>query len=227
MNQGGKLLMVVTSAKAMGVHRTGLWLEEFAAPYLLFLQAGFEVVVASPLGGEAPIDPRSVAVGQPAAWQKAAEVLKQTRKLSEVEREVFDAIILPGGHGPMVDLAKDEALAALLQRADVDGWVIGAVCHGPAGLVRAQKEDCTPLVAGRRLTGFTNAEERMVQLEEAVPFLLENRLKELGAHYEHSKPWEAFVVRDGSWVTGQNPQSSEAFAKEVIVAVKENICVEC
>ena len=127
----------------------------------------------------------------------------------------------------MIDLAKDETLAALLQRADVDGWVIGAVCHGPAGLVRAQKEDCTPLVAGRRLTGFTNAEERMVQLEEAVPFLLENRLKELGAHYEHSKPWEAFVVRDGSWVTGQNPQSSEAFAKEVIVAVKENICVEC
>lgn len=223
MKQGGKLLFVVTSQDSLGLHATGLWLEEFAVPYLLCREAGWEVTVASPHGGRVPLDPRSVSDDQPAAWQEAVAALQHTMVLAAAAQEDYDGLVLPGGHGPMLDLARNEPLAALLRRADAGGWVIGAICHGVAGLLSARGEEGRPLVAGRRLTSFTDLEERMVEFDAAVPFLLEERLRSVGAVFVHGAPWSSFVVRDGALVTGQNPQSSEAFAQEVLAALAERV----
>ena len=184
-------------------------------PYVEFIENGFAVTVASPNGGKTPIDPRSVAQETPSAWQPATAVLENTVKLADVNDKEFAAVILPGGHGPMFDLAGDALLAAVLRRAAEADKVIGAVCHGPAGLVKATLADGQPLVAGKKVTGFSNSEEKMVQLDALVPFLLEDRLRELGAEYSNGDAWTEYVVVDRKLVTGQNPQSSAAFARAV------------
>ena len=217
-----RILMVLTSRDRIDdAHPTGLWLEEFAVPYLAFAGAGFQVTVVSLAGGKVPVDPRSLAQGIPEEWQRTLPVLENSGKLLSNSMEGMDALILPGGHGPMFDLAVDELLADLLRQAAESGKVIGAVCHGPAGLVKATLTDGRPLVSGKKVTGFSNQEESAVQMDHLVPFLLEDRLKELGADYSSNAPWTEHVVRDGKLITGQNPQSSEAFSRTVIAALQD------
>lgn len=216
-----KILMVVTNHDHIdATHPTGLWLEEYAAPYQEFLAAGFDVVVASPNGGISPIDPRSLSGEIPKQWQAAATRLQTTEALAGLDFQKFDAIVIPGGHGPLFDLANNEVLAKALQHFATAGKIIGSVCHGPAGLITAKLPDGTSLVSGKKLTAFSNAEEKIVQLDHLVPFLLEDKLKELGASYVADKPWSVHVVVDGTLVTGQNPQSSSAFAKAIVGLLK-------
>ena len=214
-----KILFVVTSADTLAPgHPTGVWLEEYAIPYVALSEAGIGVVVASPKGGAGPIDPKTTPdAAATARWAKALDALSRTQPLSEVAAKDFDGIFLPGGHGPMVDLANDPAVAALVgdfARADK---IVAAVCHGPAALLNVMGPDGQPLLKDRRATGFTNGEETVVQLQSVVPFLLEDRMKAAGAKFEHSLvPFACHVVADGLLITGQNPGSSEAIAKTLL-----------
>lgn len=217
-----KILMVVTNADQLdAAHKTGVWLEEFAVPYINFLAAGYEVTVVSPLGGISPVDPHSMKNASE-AWQTALTALQTTGKLSEVDYKQYDAIVLPGGHGPLIDLANDAALADVLRYFDAHDRIIAAVCHGPAGLVRATKADGTPLVAGKKMTGFTNEAEILAGMDSVVPFALETKLRALGAAFESTSPWGIYVVVDGNLITGQNPQSSEAFAKAIVEKLEKH-----
>ena len=212
-----RVLMVVTNVDSMqGKHDTGLWLEEFAVPYMEFEKTGYEIVVASPLGGSIPLDPNSLVGEIPAEWSAARSFLQATAKLSAVADQDYDALVLPGGHGPMFDLATDELLAKLLADFMQAGKLIGAVCHGPAALASAVMPDGKSILAGKKVTGFSNEEEFAVQLEKLVPFMLEDKLKELGGSYSKKDMWQEYVVVDGNLVTGQNPQSSTLFAKEIV-----------
>ncbi|HWR45725.1 type 1 glutamine amidotransferase domain-containing protein [Sporomusa sp.] len=219
-----KILMIVTSFDQIDEHHsTGLWLEEFAVPYLEFCAAEYGVTVASPRGGAAPIDAQSVSGNIPNQWQEAVSILNNTEILYEMNVEDYDAVIFPGGHGPMFDLAKDEQLARLLQYFAAAGKVIGAVCHGPAALVRAIMPDGRPLVAGKKVTAFTNEEEQMTHLNTLVPFTLETKLKELGAEFLKNEPWANNVVIDENLITGQNRQSSFDFAKAVLAILANKV----
>ncbi|HKK06648.1 MAG TPA: type 1 glutamine amidotransferase domain-containing protein [Gammaproteobacteria bacterium] len=212
------ILMVVTSHDRIDAdHSTGLWYEEFAAPFALFEQAGYRVAVASPKGGSVPIDPRSMPESPDlAADQAALAMLANTVSLDSVDAASFDAVFFPGGHGTMYDLPDNPQVAELVGRFADDDKVVASVCHGPASLVGARRADGTPLVAGRRVTAFTNAEEAAVELDGLMPFLLESRLRELGARVETSDNWDDHVVVDGKLVTGQNPQSSASAARAVV-----------
>jgi putative intracellular protease/amidase len=216
-----KMLMVVTSHSELpNGHKTGLWLEEYAVPYNAFVDAGFDVVTASPKGGEAPIDPRSFDDAKAkTTYAKALEQVMQTTRLADVNPKEFDAIFFPGGHGPMFDLAKDSRVKEFLRYFVEAGKVHGAVCHGPAAFVGATTSSGESIVAGKRLTAFTDPEEREVQLDKAVPFLLEDKLREEGAQFEEAPMWSDHVVTDGLLVTGQNPQSSASAARAVIAAM--------
>lgn len=212
-----KVLMVVTNVNTMGKdHPTGLWLEEFAVPYLALLAAGYNVTVASPLGGKTPLDPNSVQGEILPQWQDAAKRLEVTEVLSALDHHAYAGVILPGGHGPMFDLASDETLASLLTEYMEQNKLVAAVCHGPAALVKARFADGSSILAGRRVTGFSNEEEYAVQLEKLVPFLLEDKLQALGAVYSQQDLWQEYVVTDGNLITGQNPQSSPLFATAVV-----------
>ncbi|HEX2619494.1 MAG TPA: type 1 glutamine amidotransferase domain-containing protein [Phototrophicaceae bacterium] len=209
------ILMIVTSHDAINAERkTGLWFEEFATPYRVFREHGLKVVVASLKGGAAPIDPNSIPEDA-AAWSEALTVLKTTVKLETVNPADFGAVFLPGGHGTMFDLPDEAVGRVVAQFADADK-VVGAVCHGPAGLVGAIRANGQPVVAGKRMTGFTNAEESAANLTADMPFLLENKLRELGAEFIPSPNWNSHVEVDGKLVTGQNPQSSLETALSVI-----------
>lgn len=216
-----RILMIVTSADTMTSGKaTGLWLEEFALPYQRFVDAGADVTVASPKGGATPIDPRSSPdEQQQLAWQDAQERLAHTRRLSDVSAEDFDAVFLPGGHGTMFDLPDNPELIRLLDAFAADNKVIAAVCHGPAGLVGVTGKDGKPLVAGRRVAAFTDEEERAVELDQDVPFLLETRLRELGAEVDAKPPFQEHALRDGRLVTGQNPPSSARTAELTLEAL--------
>lgn len=215
-----KVLMVVTNVDSMnGVHATGLWLEEFAVPYIEFTNAGYEITVASPLGGKSPLDPNSLVEEIPAAWQALMGILETTEKLSDAAKGEYQALVIPGGHGPMFDLATDDLLASILKDFMEKNKLIGAVCHGPAALVRAALADGTSILAGKKVTGFSNEEEVTVQLDKLVPFLLEDQLKKLGASYSRKDMWQEYVVVDGNLITGQNPQSSTLFAKTIVKAL--------
>jgi putative intracellular protease/amidase len=217
-----RVLIVVTSVgKTPGGKPTGLWLEEFAVPYLKFKEAGFEVMVASTKGGEAPIDPRSLTDDNKVKqWRGPAGVLKKTIALATVQAEQFDAVFLPGGHGTMFDLPNDQNLKRLLNQFARADKLIAAVCHGPAGLVGATKADGTPLVANKAITSFTNEEEAVAELGKEVPFLLESRLREEGARFVVGKKFASHVEIDGKLVTGQNPASSAAVANAIITILK-------
>ncbi|SNT75807.1 type 1 glutamine amidotransferase domain-containing protein [Paracoccus seriniphilus] len=220
-----KILMVLTSHDQLGQtgHKTGFWLEEFAAPYYVFRDAGAEVVLASPRGGQPPLDPKS---DDPEAQTDATrrfkddaaaqEQLASTQVLSQVDADGFDAVFYPGGHGPLWDLAEDRDSRKLIERFAATDRVIGAVCHAPAVFRHAMAADGKPLVAGRRVTGFTNSEEEAVGLTDVVPFLVEDMLKTNGGQYEKGADWASFVLIDGKLVTGQNPASSEEAAEAVL-----------
>ena len=218
------ILMLVTGADKMTNGKaTGLWLEEFAIPYKAFVEAGYQVEVVTPKGGAAPIDPRSnPKPEQAAAWKDAARHLSATKPLASVTADGFAAIFIPGGHGVMFDLVENPASTRLIQEFDAQGKPVAAVCHGPAALVNVVRKDGTPLVKGKKLAAFTDAEERAVELDKDMPFLLETKLRELGATVVTRDNFTSHAVRDGNLITGQNPPSSEATAKLLIEALSEN-----
>lgn len=219
MSPTGSVLMVVTSHGAIDAgHATGLWFEEFAAPYALFREQGYTITVASPQGGDAPIDPRSLENYEATGDNEVARAaLKDTRALDgSIVATDFDAIFFPGGHGTMFDLPDNPHVQRLVSEFAQADKVLASVCHGPACLVGARLRDGTALVRGRRLTAFTDAEERAVELDRSMPFLLESRLRELGAQFVPADNWKDNVVVDGRLVTGQNPQSSASAARAVI-----------
>lgn len=213
-----KILMVVTSHDCIDAeHPTGLWLEEFAVPWQLFRAAGVPVTVASPLGGAAPLDPRSLEDdAQVVAWSEARSVLMETIALRNLLTHRFSAVFLAGGHGTMFDFPECPELQTLLRTHFADGSLLAAVCHGPAGLVHVDLDDGSPLVAGRRLTAFTDAEEKAVELDGLMPFLLESELRERGADFVAGESWSSHVEIDGNLITGQNPASSTAVAEALL-----------
>lgn len=224
-----KVLMIVTSNGKMGNtgKSTGLWAEEFAVPYYALLDAGVEVDLASPAGGTAPMDPASLkekgrnehAVERYLSDAEAQAKIAATRKATEVDATQYDAIFFPGGHGTMWDLPVDAGVTRAVEQADAAGKIIASVCHGAAGLVTARRVDGKPVVAGRKVNSFTDAEEDAVGLTGVVPFRLESRLRELGAIFEGAPNWQPFAVRDGRLITGQNPQSSGLVAQKVLEAL--------
>lgn len=219
-----KILMVLTSHDRLGDtgEKTGFWLEEFAAPYYVFTDAGVEVTVASPKGGQPPIDPKSDdPANQTAAQDRfkadadAQAVLARTRRLDSVSADDHDAVFYPGGHGPLWDLAEDPVSVALIERFHDSGKPVAFVCHAP-GVLRHVRHDGEPLVKDRRVTGFTNSEEAAVKLTDVVPFLVEDELTRLGGRFEKVADWQSLAVVDGRLITGQNPASSEATAKALL-----------
>jgi putative intracellular protease/amidase len=224
MSNNKRILMVVTNHTTISDdHKTGLWLEEFAVPYNAFKAKGYDVRVTSIQGGEVPLDPNSIADEKNADWAEAEEQLKKTAKLTRDDAKGFDAVFLPGGHGTMFDFPDNETLKYILQEQAEAGKVIGAVCHGPAGLVNVTYRDGRPLVKGKKLTAFTNDEEVEMKLDKDMPFLLETKLREQGANFVQAPNWSDFSVSDGNLVTGQNPQSSGSTAARVIEAIESPI----
>jgi putative intracellular protease/amidase len=216
-----KILMVLTSHDQLGNtgRKTGFWLEEFAAPYYVFKDGAAELTLASPKGGQPPIDPKSdLPENQTPAMQRfkqdeqAKKTLAQTSKLAEMKADDFDAVFYPGGHGPMWDLAESTDSANLLESFYNSEKPIALVCHAP-GVLRHVSYKGSPLVKGKRVTGFSNDEEEEVQLTKVVPFLVEDELKRLGGEYEKAPNWQSFVIVDGRLITGQNPASSMAGAQ--------------
>lgn len=224
MVPSNSVLIVVTSHDRIDAeHATGLWLEEFAVPYLEFRRGGLQVTVASPQGGATPLDPNSSPTPEQAQeWAEAREALRDTLPLGQVSLDVYDVVFLPGGHGTMFDLPDNTRLQQLIGGMAEAGKIVAAVCHGPAGLVNVQLSDGSPLVAGKRLTAFTDAEEREVKLDQQMPFLLETRLRQLGADFIASGNWQEHTVTDGNLVTGQNPQSSRSTAQAVLKLLQQN-----
>lgn len=218
-----KVLVVTTSHdrfEGANPHPTGVWLEEFAVPYIELMKHGVELAIASPKGGEMPIDPRSAPTPElEQRWHTAIEAAKNTGKLAEMRSEDFDAIFIPGGHGPMFDLPENPDLQRLLQEFHAAGKIIAAVCHGPAGLVNATLADGTPLVKGKVLTSYTYSEEVAAKLDQEVPFILEHRLRELGAEFIPGKNKADHVEHDGNLITGQNPNSSSSIARTLVAAL--------
>jgi putative intracellular protease/amidase len=220
-----KILMVLTSHDKLGDtgKKTGFWLEEFAAPYYVFKDAGAEITLASPKGGQPPIDPSSDDADAQTddtrrfkADREAQEHLASTLKLADVTEAGFDAVFYPGGHGPLWDLAEDADSKRLIEAFAAADRPVGAVCHAPAVFRHTLGADGKPLVSGRRVTGFTNSEEEAVNLTKIVPFLVEDMLKANGGQYEKGADWASFVLRDGKLITGQNPASSAKAAEEVL-----------
>lgn len=220
-----KVLFVLTSHDKLGNtgHKTGFWLEEFAAPYFALKDAGAVITLASPAGGQPPLDPKS---DEPDAQTPATERFRQdteaqaalasTVPLNQVNAVDFDAVFYPGGHGPLWDLATDPHSIALLEAFDRANKPLALVCHAPGVLIHVRAADGQPLVAGRNVTGFTNSEEAAVGLSAVVPFLIEDEFIRLGAHYEKGPDWQVHVVTDGHLITGQNPASSEAVAHALL-----------
>jgi putative intracellular protease/amidase/sugar lactone lactonase YvrE len=222
-----KVLIVTTSHnhfEGANPHPTGVWMEEFALPYLELLSNGIETTIASPKGGKMPVDPRSLPTPEQAKeWQSAIVASKQTVKLAEVKSTEFDAIFLPGGHGPMFDLPDNVDLQRLLREFHEAGKTIAAVCHGPAGLVGATLSDGTPLVKDKVLTSYTDSEEIAAKLDNEVPFVLEQRLRELGAIFIAHENKADHVERDGKLITGQNPNSSASIARALVTALNQQL----
>ena len=225
-----KILIVLTSHSELGDtgKKTGFWIEEFAAPYYALIEAGAHVILASPKGGQPPIDPKSDEPSSqtPATIRFKADgdlqtLLAHTKKLSEVSADDFDAVFYPGGHGPLWDLTTDTDSIKLIEDFWKSKKPVAAVCHAPSALLNVLDENGNPLVKGKKVTGFTNTEEEGVKLTDIVPFLLENELKNKGGIYSKKGDWESYVVKDGLLITGQNPASSEAVAQELIKLLKE------
>lgn len=223
-----KILIVLTSHDKLGDtgNKTGFWLEEFAAPYYVFKDAGAEITLASPKGGQPPLDPSSdTDDAQTDATQrfkgddKAQNALANTEILSKISASGFDAIFYPGGHGPLWDLAEDSDSKALIESFAENDRPIGAVCHAPAVFQHTVTADGKPFVSGKTVTGFTNSEEDTAGLSDVVPFLVEDMLRANGGDYKKGEDWGSFVVVDGKLVTGQNPASSEEAAHKLLALI--------
>lgn len=221
--------MVLTSHDQLGEtgNKTGFWLEEFASPYYVFKDASADITLASPDGGQPPLDPKSDEPGfQTDATrrfkedQDAQAALANTVKLADVSAEDFDAVFYPGGHGPLWDLAEDRSSIALIESMYAAGKPVAAVCHAPAVFKHTKTSEGSPLVEGKSVTGFSNSEEDAVQLTEIVPFLVEDELKAKGGNYSKGDDWHPYALTDGNLITGQNPASSELAAVAVLDKLK-------
>ncbi len=219
-----KILMVLTSHDQLGNtgRKTGFWLEEFAAPYFVFKDAGVDLTLASPKGGQPPLDPKSdlpenqtSAVTRFKKDESAQKALANTRLLADIKAEGYDAVFYPGGHGPMWDLAESPVSKALIESFYNSGKLVAFVCHAP-GVLRHVTYKGEPLVKGKHVTGFTNGEEEEVKLTHVVPFLVEDEMMRLGATFEKKMNWQSFVVTDGRLITGQNPTSSTSVAQTLL-----------
>ncbi|WP_026439023.1 type 1 glutamine amidotransferase domain-containing protein [Acidocella facilis] len=223
-----KILLVLTSHDKLGNtgKKTGFWLEEFAAPYYIFKDAGAEITLASPAGGQPPLDPKSdlpefqtELTHRFKADPAAQQALANTVKLDSVKQDDFDTVFYPGGHGPLWDLAESPASIRLIESFERAGKPIGFVCHAPGVLRHVKSANGDALIKGRHVTGFSNSEEAAVELTDIVPFLIEDEFNALGGLYEKGPDWGVHVVQDGKLVTGQNPASSEDVAKALIRAI--------
>lgn len=225
-----RILMILTSHARLGDtgRPTGFWAEEFAQPYYRFTDAGAQVTLASPAGGPAPVDPGSLkprGENDPAVerWLGDEALQKQlatTARVAELDTRGFDALFFPGGHGTVFDLPHDAGVTRAVEQAFASNQLLATVCHGAAALVSAKRPDGRPVVDGRRVNSFTDSEEAAAGLVHAVPFLLERRLRELGARFEGAADWQPFSIRDGQLITGQNPQSSTVVAQALLDALK-------
>ena len=224
-----KILLVLTSHDRLGDtgKKTGFWLEELAAPYYVFKDAGAELTLASPKGGQPPLDPKSAdadartdATRRFDADAQAMAALAATYRLADVDLADHDAVFYPGGHGPLWDLAEDAASIALIEAAVAAGKPVALVCHAPAALRHVRAANGEPLVKGRKVTGFSNSEEAAVALTDVVPFLVEDMLKQNGGIYSSTADWGVHVVGDGVLITGQNPASSAAAAQALLAALQ-------
>ncbi len=223
-----KVLIVLTSHDQLGDTgiKTGFWLEEFASPYYLLKDAGAQISLASPLGGQPPLDPKSNELDfQTADTQRfdndkeAQAELANTAKLAEMKVDNFDAVFYPGGHGPLWDLHKDTSSIKLIEDFIAAGKPVAAVCHAPAVLLKAKDQNGDPLVKGKKVTGFSNSEEDAVQLSDVVPYLLEDQLIAMGGLYQKVDDWNPLAIVDGLIITGQNPGSSAAVAQALVTAL--------
>jgi len=217
-----KVLIVLTSHSELGNtgKKTGFWIEEFAAPYYTMADAGVDITIASPKGGQPPIDPKSdEPENQTPATERfhadaaLKEKLAQSIVLSTVKQSDYDAVFYPGGHGPLWDLANDSDSISLIETFHKNKKPVALVCHAPGALIHVKDENGDPLVKGKDVTGFSNTEEDAVQLTDVVPFLLEDEMVKLGANYSKGADWGSYVKKDGLLITGQNPGSSEETAK--------------
>ena len=220
-----KVLMVLTSHDQLGTTglKTGFWLEEFAAPYYVFKDADADITIASPKGGQPPLDPKSdepdfqtAATARFKDDKQAQDALAGSLKLSDITPDEFDAVFYPGGHGPLWDLAEDRNSISLIEVMYAAGKTVAAVCHAPAVFRHTEAPDGSPMVEGKSVTGFSNSEEAAVELTDIVPFLLEDELQMIGANYSKSSDWHPYVVTDGNLITGQNPASSEGVAQALL-----------
>lgn len=224
-----KVLMVLTSHSDLGNtgEKTGFWIEEFASPYYVLADAEVEITIASPKGGQPPVDPKSESAdAQTESTERfykdndLIDKMAHTLKLSDIKEADYDAVFYPGGHGPLWDLATDKKSIQLIEAFYNHQKPIAFVCHSPAALVNVKAKNGEPLVKGKRLTGFSNTEEEAVKLTKVVPFLLEDELTKHGAHYSKGDDWAPYVQQDGLLITGQNPGSSEAAAKLLLNTLK-------
>jgi putative intracellular protease/amidase len=232
-----KILIIVTSHAFMGnstgnsSELTGLWLEELATPYYVFIDAGISVTIASTQGGVVPIDPKSKKpIGENSATvdrflqdQDVVAVINNTPAIKDIESNQYDAVFLPGGHGTMWDLPNSQDLAKIISQIYAQDKTIAAVCHGVAGLIGATKADGSPLVDGLQVNSFTNAEEDAVGLSNSVPFMLETKLRELGADFQSADNFQPFVIQSGNLITGQNPASSLLVANKILKALQTKV----
>jgi putative intracellular protease/amidase len=227
-----KVLMVLTSHGELGNtgEKTGFWIEEFAAPYYVLADAGAEMTLASPKGGQPPVDPKSESADSQTVATKRfygdfdlIDKVAHSLKLSEVKEEDFDAVFYPGGHGPLWDLSNDQTSKILIETFYRHNKPVAFVCHAPAALLKVKAPDGEPLVKDKEVTGFSNREEEAVKLTKVVPFLLEDELKKLGAHYSNGADWSSYVKQDGLLITGQNPASSEGVARLLLAAIEKRI----
>jgi putative intracellular protease/amidase len=225
-----KVLIVLTSHGELGStsEKTGFWIEEFAAPYYILADAGVELTIASPKGGQPPVDPKSESADSQTSATKRfysdydlIDKVAHTLKLSEVNEADYAAVFYPGGHGPLWDLATDAISITLIENFYKNNKPVAFVCHAPAALLKVKAPDGEPLVKGKEVTGFSDTEEEAVKLTKVVPFLLEDELKKLGAHYSKGDNWSSYVKEDGLIITGQNPASSEAVAKLLLIAMND------
>ncbi|MBD5403098.1 type 1 glutamine amidotransferase domain-containing protein [bacterium] len=215
-----KILIVTTNSRGdENIKETGVNLEEFSVPYLVFKATGYEITVASPLGGLSPVDENSMSCSNPMEWDECIKILRETTKLSEVDYKNYDALFLPGGHGPMFDLANDLLLKEIVEYFYENHKIISAICHGPAGLILAVDKKGDPIVKDKTITSLTNKEEYITKMDEFVPFLLETKLRKLGANFEDAEPWSEHVCVDRKIITGQNPKSALLLAEKVVKAL--------
>lgn len=212
-----KLLIITTNSSGDdSISETGVYLEEFAVPFLVFEKSDIEMTIASPEGGLSPVDENSMSCSNPQEWDKCIKILRNTKRLSQVNYKDFDGVYFPGGHGPMFDLAQSDEVAKIVEYFYNSRKLVSAICHGPAAFVK------TNIVKGKRITAFTNEEEKIVKLDDLVPFLLETKLRELGAEFVAQKPWSEHVEVDGNLITGQNQKSALLIAEKIVTFLKGN-----